>query len=236
MCDHIILCGRALQAFHLEESKEVSDELVKTYQNKMLRMVTTLLLSYEQAYRNNYSYNKLAPDRMSKKSKDNSCVAFTTVVAREIIKLGLHETNCLEQMITTLQIILLLCEQKEIIDKPDLIPLFTTVTECLIKVAPNDNNLMKLFEVLSICTMIKILDMVPLTKSKDPLLDNIIADKGFLAKICLMRKFKPHARIYTGIFISRLGQYPAYYKSLVTEIKDKVSFCVKREDRRCEAR
>jgi hypothetical protein len=199
-------------------------------------MITSLLLSYEQAYRNNFDYNKLTPDQMAKKSKDNGCVAFTTVVIRGIIRLGLHTANCIEHMIIILQIILLLCEQKEIIEKPDLIPLFTMITDCLTGVVSSGDKATKVFEVLSICSIIKILDMISFTKGKDPLLDNVITNKPFLAKVCLMRKFKPHVKLYTEMLISKLGQYSSYYKPLVAEIKDKVSFDVIMKDGRCEAK
>lgn len=207
----------------VEETKENNEELIRAYQNRNLRMTTALLLAYEQAYRNSFNYNKLTPDQMSRKPKDNSCIAFAAVTVKEIIKLGLQPCNCLEQAATTLQILLLLCEQKEVLDRSELAGLLGVVTECLTGTMPNDEELMKVFEVLSLCAIVKIVDRVPFTKGKDPLLDIVINDKSFLTKICVMRKFKPYMRVYVDMLIAKIGQYPSYHKPLVNELKDKVS-------------
>eukprot|EP00826_Nyctotherus_ovalis_P002213 TRINITY_DN10423_c0_g1_i2.p1 TRINITY_DN10423_c0_g1~~TRINITY_DN10423_c0_g1_i2.p1 ORF type:complete len:297 (-),score=81.03 TRINITY_DN10423_c0_g1_i2:51-941(-) len=212
-----------------EEDKELDSEVVRTYQNKILRMITALLLAYEQAFRNSFNYNKLAPDQMTRKAKDSGCAAFTMLVGREIIRLGLQPSNCLEIVITTLQILLLLCEQKEIIDRSDLIPLFTNVTECLTGTIPIDEKLVKTYEVLSLCAIIKLLDNLPFTKGKDPFLEIVIGNKSFLSKICLMRKFKEYLRLYVDMLISKIGQYPFYSKPLINEVRDKLTNDVKVE-------
>ena len=209
-----------------EEAKETNEELVRTYQNGILRMLTSLFLAYEQAYRNNFSYNKLTADQMSKKLKENGCVVFTSVAVKEIIRLGLQPSNCLEQIVISLQIVLLLCEQKEIIDKSDFTPLLGYIIECITHTMGTDDKLIHVFEVFSLCAIIKILDRIPFTKAKDPLLDVIINDTSFLTKICLRRKFKPHTIKYVDILIAKIGQYPAYHKVLVNEIKDKVKSVV----------
>lgn len=206
-----------------EEEKEQNSEAVRIYQNKILRMITALLLAYEQTFRNNFNYNKLTPDEMAKKSKNNGCVAFTTVFGKEIIRVGLQSSNSLEIVITTLQVVLLLCEQKEIVEKSDLSTLFANVAECLTGTIPFDGKLTKAYEVLSLCAIIKMLDSIPLTKGKDPLLEAIISNKSFLSKICLMRNFKGHTKLYVDMLISKIGQYPSYSKPFLSEIKDKLT-------------
>ncbi len=83
---------------------------------------------------------------------------------------------------------------------------------------------------LAFGTMVKILDMRPATKGKDPVLDAIVLNANLLEKLKLMHAFKQHVKIFTELLFWKVCQFPAYHKLLTSELKYEVISCIVIED------
>ena len=76
---------------------------------------------------------------------------------------------------------------------------------------------------MALCVLIRVVESVGVIKSKDSLIE-IIATKDFLTKLKQMYVPKPHLAKYIECLLNRIGQCPAYYKFLSSELKFEASF------------
>jgi len=197
-----------------ENNEQKSEEIIEIHQNGILCMLTALLLNYEQIYKNNFNINKLPAEQMSRKHKEGSCTAFLSEKIREIIMLGLKPANSTEILLTTLQIVYLLIEQKEIIEKEDLLICTNAIINSILTSISASENIEKIFEQLSLFTLCRILDRIPILKGKDEILSSIAENANLLEKMKLMHAFKPHLKQATEYVIYKLCLYPTYHKLL----------------------
>ena len=94
-------------------------------------------MSYEQIYRNEYNLNKLPFELFSKKG------GLASDIVKEIICLGLRSVNSTEMIVTLLELVYFLCEQKEILGKTDLHIICLVVVQCLIEIMTLGENIDK---------------------------------------------------------------------------------------------
>ncbi len=99
------------------------------------------MITYEQIFRNQFSPNRPAQEPHAGKKGISKMVA--TDKLRAIMYQGLRPTSCREMNITLLQMLCLVCEQKDVLGKDELQVLAVAVTQRLLDGAKTSDKLRK---------------------------------------------------------------------------------------------
>lgn len=198
-------------------------------------LIIALLLSYEQQLKNPFNLNRMSSEQMlsrsSSGSKEQGCLAFSGERIKDIIVLGLKYANSTELLITLFQIVYYLTETREVFNKDDLqVVTLASIQSLVAMIGANEeiekstflhHSLRIVVEVLVFCILFRIIERVPATKGRDPLLDTVL-NINILEKLKVWHKFKPYLKSFAESLIHKLCQYPAYYKILNNEMKFEV--------------
>ena len=110
----------------------------------LICMLSALLVTYDQIFRNPFGLNKLFADSTVRKSTHlGSSPIFSAATLKGIIYHGLRSTNCRELNITLLQIIYLICEQNSLLGRDELQVITVCVIDRLFEASKTTDKLRK---------------------------------------------------------------------------------------------
>ncbi len=141
---------------------------------------------------------------------------------KSIVSLGLRTSSSAELNATLLQLLFLVCDQKEALETDELQVVTVSVIQCLMEESKGDEIARKVQEILTLCVLTKIVDKLGAIKGKDTIID-IMLTKDFLAKTKLFYGSKPYLARFIEMLLNRICRCPAYYKMLSDELKFEVA-------------
>ncbi len=190
-----------------------------------------LVFTYEQIFKNLFNQNKVVQERSSGKKGSKNAGIMPADKIRAILYQGLRPTSCREMNIMLLQLLFLVCEQKDVLGKDELQVITVAVTQRLLDPTKTADKLRKGIidvcevrvaeEIAALCALHKILDRIGTIKGRDSIVD-IIMTKDMLDKLKELHSSRKHLTNYVEVLLHRISQAQYYQKILVEELKFEV--------------